>query len=91
MTRLARAGPPACLHHGHRIAYTVISGEPLDPPDGARTRRVGDVMLIQFRGGPRDVVTFERGGRTCVLEGEVLSAETLVELASWGGDGAVSF
>jgi hypothetical protein len=37
------------------------------------------------------VVTFERGGQTCVLEGEVIHPETLVELASWQGDGAVRF
>ena len=79
------------MHHGHRIAYTVVAGEPLEPPAGARTRRAGGVELIQFRDGPRDVVMFERGGRTCVLAGDVLSAETLVELASWRGRGAVEF
>ena len=60
------------MHHGHRIAYTVIAGAPLEPPAGATTRRVRGVTLVQFRDGPRDVVMFERGGRTCVLEGEVL-------------------
>jgi hypothetical protein len=79
------------MHHGHRIAYTVIAGEPLEPPEGATTRRVGGLTLVQFRDGPRDVVTFERNGRTCVLEGEVISAATRVELASWNGDGAVRF
>ena len=79
------------MHHGHRIAYTVVAGKPLEPPAGARTRRVNGVELIQFRDGPRDVVMFERGGRTCVLAGEVLSAETLVELASWRGRGTISF
>jgi len=67
------------------------AGEPLEPPTGARTRRAGGVTLMQFRDGPRDVVMFERGGRTCVLSGEVLSAETLVSLASWRGRGAVNF
>jgi hypothetical protein len=79
------------MHHGHRIAYTVIEGEPLAPPEGSKTRNVGGVTLTQFRDGPRDVVTFVRSGRTCVLEGEVISAETLVMLASWRGDGAVKF
>ena len=78
-------------HHGHRIAYTVIAGEPLEPPEGATTRRVGGLTLVHFRDGPRDVVTFERNGRTCVLEGEVISDATLLELASWRGDGAVRF
>jgi hypothetical protein len=86
-----RSGTVFYMHHGHRIAYTVIDGAPLEPPDGATTRRVGGMTLVQFRDGPRDVVTFERNGRTCVLEGEVISAATLVELASWRGDGAVQF
>jgi hypothetical protein len=78
-------------HHGHRIAYTVVEGEPLQPPDGASTVRVDGVTLHQFRDGPRDIVTFERDGRTCVLGGEVIHPETLVELAAWQGDGAVRF
>ena len=76
--------PPDRLHRGRRRAARAARGEP-------RTRRVGGVELIQFRDGPRDVVMFERGGRTCVLAGDVLSAETLVELASWRGRGAVEF
>jgi hypothetical protein len=79
------------MHHGHRIAYTVIEGAPIAPPEDATTRRVGGVTMRQFRDGPRDVVTFVRNGHTCVLEGEVLSPETLVELAAWRGDGAVNF
>jgi hypothetical protein len=79
------------MHHGHRIAYTVIAGEPLEPPDGAVPFRFRGVTLVQFRDGPRDVVTFERDGRTCVLEGEVINPDTLVKLAAWRGDGAVRF
>jgi hypothetical protein len=78
-------------HHGHRIAYTVVEGDALEPPDRATTLKVGGVTLHQFRDGPRDVVTFERNGRTCVLGGEVIHPETLVELASWQGRGAVRF
>jgi hypothetical protein len=78
-------------HHGHRIAYTVVDGEPLEPPEGATTVRVDGVTLHQFRDGPRDIVTFERNGRTCVLGGEVIHAETLVELAGWQGRGAIEF
>jgi hypothetical protein len=78
-------------HHGHRIAYTVIAGEPLEPPDGARELRVGGVTLHHFSDGPRDVVVFERGGHTCVLAGEVIHGTTVEELAAWRGDGAVDF
>ncbi len=78
-------------HHGHRIAYSVVSGEPLKPPADADTIRVDGVDLHRFRDGPRDVVTFERDGHTCVLAGHVLDPDTLVELASWQADGAVQF
>jgi hypothetical protein len=86
-----RAESMLYTHHGHVIAYTVIDGEPLEPPEGASRIRVDGVTLHQFRDGPRDVVTFERNGQTCVLAGEVIHPETLVELAAWQGDGAVRF
>lgn len=78
-------------HHGHVIAYTVIAGEPLPPPDGATTERAGGLELHRFRDGHRDVVTFVRGGRSCVLSGHVISSDTIVELASWKGGGAIHF
>jgi hypothetical protein len=78
-------------HHGHRIAYSVVSGEPLEPPADAETLRVDGVDLHRFRDGPRTVVTFERNGHTCVLAGHVIHPDTLVELASWQADGAVRF
>jgi hypothetical protein len=78
-------------HEGHRIGYTVIDGEPLDPPKGARTVKVGGLTVHMFRDGERDVVTFERNGRTCVISGHVLERETLLELAAWKGAGAVTF
>jgi hypothetical protein len=78
-------------HQGHRISYTVIAGEPLDPPSDAMLVRAGGLELHRFRDGERDVVTFERGGRTCVLAGHVIHHETLVELASWRGQGSIPF
>jgi hypothetical protein len=78
-------------HHGHVIAYTVIAGEPLEPPAGATTEHAGGLELHRFRDGHRDVVTFVRDGRTCVLAGHVISSDTIVKLAAWRGDGAVRF
>jgi hypothetical protein len=78
-------------HHGHRIAYTVVSGDALEPPAGADQVRVGGVEMHRFRDGDRDAVMFERNGRTCVLAGQVITPATLVKLASWRGGGAISF
>jgi hypothetical protein len=78
-------------HHGHLIAYTVIAGEPLAPPGDTTTERSGGLELHRFRDGDRDVVTFVRNGRTCVLSGHVMSPDTIVRLGSWKGEGAVHF
>jgi hypothetical protein len=78
-------------HHGHRIAYTVLAGEPIEPPKGALAMQADGVDLHRSRHGELDVVTFVRNGRTCVLAGDVINPSTLVELASWQGDGAVRF
>jgi hypothetical protein len=79
------------VHDGHRIAYTVLAGEPLPAPDGARRLTVNGVELHRFSDGDRDAVVFERGGRTCVLAGDVHDPATLVKLASWKGGGALRF
>jgi hypothetical protein len=78
-------------HEAHRISYTVIAGDPVEPPADATTIRVGGVELQHFRRGPRDVVMFERNGRTCVVAGHFQSHHTAYDLAAWRGDGAVRF
>jgi hypothetical protein len=77
-------------HRGHRIAYTVVSGAPLDPPADAAAVRHAGVELHRFRDDGRDVVMFERGGRTCVLAGRVIHRDTLAKLAAWQADGAIA-
>jgi hypothetical protein len=78
-------------HAHHRIGYTVLSGKPLKPPDDADRYVVNGLELRAYSDGPRDVVVFERAGRTCVLAGEVHRRSTLLKLASWRGDGAIAF
>jgi hypothetical protein len=71
---------------GRRLAYTIISGDALEVPDG-RTVIIADVAFTAIDDG----VTWERGGRTCVLTGQGVPAARLVELAGWRGDGGVVF
>lgn len=78
-------------HHGHRIGYTVISGEPLGPPEGAQTISRNGVEIHRYMDGDRTVVTFERGGLTCILSGHVIHADTPLKLAAWKGGGAIRF
>jgi hypothetical protein len=79
-------------HEGHQIAYTIIAGEPLPPPSGATHRRVDGVDLAIYHADDgHEIVTFQRQGKTCVLSGHVEHRSTLVELATWRGDGRLTF
>ena len=79
-------------HTGHRIAYTVVSGPPLEVPDHVRHVRRDGLSIALYRDpshGGHDVAVFERNGRTCVLAGHVMRVSTLVKLAAWKGGGEV--
>jgi hypothetical protein len=78
-------------HQGHRLAYTVVAGAPLDPPAGARRVRVGGVDVRVYADGDHTVAVFERGGHTCVLAGHVMRRSTALELAGWHASGSLRF
>jgi anti-sigma factor RsiW len=73
------------------IAYTIVSGEALDPPQDARATKRDGVVFRTFRDGGRAVVTWERNGHTCVLSSRAARPEELVALADWRGKGAIPF
>jgi anti-sigma factor RsiW len=76
---------------GKRIGYTILSGEGVEPPKDA-TKTVQDgVRFAAYSDDGQQIVTWWRGGHSCVLSGEGVSEEELLELASWKGDGAVPF
>ena len=76
---------------GDRIGYTIVSGDSLGRPPDAATTTVEGVEFAVARDGERTIVTWLRGGHSCVLSGEDVDRSTLVELAAWRGDGAVAF
>ena len=79
-------------HTSHRIAYTVVSGPPLELPEHTRRVRRDGLTIALYRDpshGGHDVAIFERNGHTCVLAGHVMHTSTIVKLAAWRGDGAV--
>jgi hypothetical protein len=78
-------------HTHHRIGYTVVSGTALDPPERGERYVVNGLEMLAYKDGSRDVLTFVRNGRTCVLAGEVHRRSTLVKLASWKGNGTIAF
>jgi hypothetical protein len=76
---------------GRTIAYTIVSGDALDPPADARSTTRGGVEYRTLRDHARTVVTWKRGGHTCVLSGAAVRPADLVALADWRGKGAIPF
>jgi hypothetical protein len=77
---------------GRRIAYTIVSGEALDPPPrSARARREGTRLRYVRADDGRLIVTWRRSGRTCILTGSGVPAGSMLDLAGWRGLGAVPF
>jgi anti-sigma factor RsiW len=76
---------------GRTIAYTIVSGDALDPPSDARSITRAGVEYRLLRDDGRTVVTWERDGHTCVLSGKAVRSAELLELADWRGKGALPF
>jgi hypothetical protein len=76
---------------GDRLGYTIVSGEPLAAPAGGQTKTIDRVEFTVLRAGDRTTVTWLRHDHSCVLSGEGVDPQTMVELAAWKGDGAVTF
>jgi hypothetical protein len=77
---------------GARAAYTIVGGEGIDPPDGARPRTENGTKLWVTAKDGRRIVTWKRGGRTCVLSAPMSIPEAkLLDLASWQDQGKVPF
>jgi hypothetical protein len=76
---------------GRQLAYTIVSGDALDVPASASKTTRGGVEYATFKTAGRNVVTWERRGRTCVLSSRDASSDELVALADWRGTGAIPF
>jgi anti-sigma factor RsiW len=76
---------------GRRIGYTIVAGDALDAPPDGDEELVEGVALEAFESDGAQAVTWLRDGHSCVLAGEGVERSTLLELAAWKGDGAVTF
>jgi hypothetical protein len=76
---------------GRRIGYTIVDGDALDVPDGAAPTQRNGLELHTLIANGRTVVTWERMGHTCILSGDGVAAERMVELAAWTGGGTVPY
>jgi hypothetical protein len=76
---------------GKAVGYSVIDGPPLTPPSSAATTKVEGSPVRTFARDGRIIVTFERGGHTCVVSAVKVPDATLRKLAGWKGQGTVPF
>jgi hypothetical protein len=76
--------------HGHRIAYSIVSGGRLAIPIGAdREHYTGTHVWVSVLSG-RTVVMWYRLGHTCVLSGVSIAPDALAHLAAWHVPGEVT-
>ncbi len=73
------------------VAYTIVAGRALAV--GARSSSVvrDGVWVRALRAHGMRVVTWLRGGHSCVLVGQGTSFRVMVGLASWRGDGRIPY
>jgi len=77
---------------GVRAAYTILGGDKIDAPSAARKQISGGTTLWITQDKGRRIVTWSRGGHTCVLSApRSVPEQKLLELASWKGQGSVPF
>jgi len=77
---------------GARLAYTILGGDKIKPPDGARTVNMrGTDFHVLYRGNRR-IVVWDRAGHTCVMTAPaVVPEQRLLDLAAWDAGGGVPF
>ena len=67
---------------GAQLAYTIVGGSALAQPGGAALSRLNHIELRSIALGDRVVVTWRRGGHTCILSGAHVSDSVLLHLAA---------
>jgi hypothetical protein len=76
---------------GRRIGYTVVSGDRIDPPEGAPSAVREGTRLHHLDDRGRFIVTWERRGLTCILSGQGVALDVLLDLAGWRAMGKLPF
>jgi hypothetical protein len=74
---------------GRRIGYSIVDGPRLPPPVATKDKVVRSVRLRSFVANGRQVVTWIRAGRTCILAARGVDVEEMFALAGWRGEGQV--
>ena len=65
-----------------RVGYTIVDGRPLSIPEGAKRISYDGVDFWVLRRGDARYITWQRGGRTCVLATRGTGLERLLEFTA---------
>lgn len=65
------------------VHYTIVEGEPLTPPDGARRMQRDGKSFAAVREDGAQVLSWELEGQTCVLASRTVGTAGLLRMASW--------
>jgi hypothetical protein len=65
-----------------RVGYTIVDGAPLSVPSGARRVTYEGLDVAVLRRGDARYITWERGGRTCVLATRGTGLSRLLDFAA---------
>jgi hypothetical protein len=71
---------------GFRVGYAIVPGGRLAPPVAAGRANVSHTLLRRFYAAGSNVVTWVRGGHTCVLTGRGVPTGVMLRLAAWRYD-----
>lgn len=67
---------------GRLVSYTIVDGAPLGVPADARSARYDGVAAAVLRRDGATIVTWRRGGRTCILASRNAGAAEMLDLAA---------
>jgi hypothetical protein len=68
---------------GTGVHYTVVDGDTLPTPDGAKIVDVQGTPVALKRDGDTLTASWERAGHTCVLATKAADAQQLLDLVNW--------
>jgi len=68
---------------GRQIAYTIVAGPALAEPSHGTPTSLHHTQLRSIALGGRIVVTWRRGGHTCILSAARVPDQQLLDLAAW--------
>jgi hypothetical protein len=74
---------------GLRVAYSIVAGRRVPAPVATGPIHRSGTRFLHFKAAGHTVITWVRGGRTCILTARGVPTSTMVTLAAWKDGGTV--